>query len=448
MKRITLSVGLVALGAAAAHAQYATGLSSVDASKPWSFSGVIRGFYDDNYLTLPKSYPVIVNGGIVYLHPRDSYGTELSPAVYYNHSVESTLLTASFVYDLNWYEDRNSSTFQTFMFNTKLDHEFSERYKMSVTETFVSAQDPGILNPNVVSSPLRVPGSNIRNTSGLDLTAQMTRLLDLHLAYLNNIYAYQQNGGDEAPADSYASQSASLDRIEQSATIDLRWKALPETTAVFSYRYENVDYTSPEDIIFDGSAPYQSYAYYHGPGSYKAESRNNNDHFVYAGVDQSFTPTLNGSIRAGVEYVDYYHQDTSTLSPYVDASLTYQYLPRCAAQFGLKQLHNATDVTGVYGTTPVVDEESTAVYLSVSHAVTARLTAAVLAQAQYSSFTGGGAAYNQAGEDYYTLTVNIGYQFTPWLTGETGYNFSKLDSDLMNRSYTRDVVYVGIRATY
>jgi hypothetical protein len=217
---------------------------------------------------------------------------------------------------------------------------------------------------------------------------------------------------------------------------------------LFSYRYENVDYTSPEDIIFDGSAPYQSYAYYHGPGSYKAESRNNNDHFVYAGVDQSFTPTLNGSIRAGVEYVDYYHQDTSTLSPYVDASLTYQYLPRCAAQFGLKQLHNATDVTGVYGTTPVVDEESTAVYLSVSHAVTARLTAAVLAQAQYSSFTGGGAAYNQAGEDYYTLTVNIGYQFTPWLTGETGYNFSKLDSDLMNRSYTRDVVYVGIRATY
>ena len=31
---------------------------------------------------------------------------------------------------------------------------------------------------------------------------------------------------------------------------------------------------------------------------------------------------------------------------------------------------------------------------------------------------------------------------------EAGYNYSKLNSDLQFRSYTRDVMYLGIRAVY
>jgi hypothetical protein len=434
MKRICVSAGLIALGAAAAHAQYAPGLSTLDMSKPWSFSGVVRGFYDDNYLTLPKTYP---SGG-VFLHSRDSFGIEASPAIYYNHSVEDTLLSASYVYDVHWYEDRNGTTDQTHQFNAKMDHEFSERYKMTVSDSFVVSQDPGVLDPTVTSNPLRVPGSNIRNTGTLDFTLQMTRLFDLHVGYANTVYAYQQNAGDEYPANSYASYSALLDRIDQTAAVDLRWKATPETTGVLGYSFENLDYTSPEYIIFP--SPFS-------PG-YRADSRDSDVHYLYIGADESFTPKLNASIRVGGEYLDYYNDHTHDISPYVDASLTYQYMPDSTAQFGVKQLHNATDEAGygIAGTGPVLDEESTYVYMSISHRLTQRFTASALGQAQYSVFNGGGA--DGLREDYYIANINLAYHFTPWLTGETGYNYNKLNTELADRGYTRDIVYLGIRAIY
>ncbi|MGD0813260.1 MAG: outer membrane beta-barrel protein [Verrucomicrobiota bacterium] len=446
MKRICFSAGLVALGAAAAHAQYAPGLAYTEMTKPWSFTGVVRGFYDDNYLTLPKNFPgFLPNGTVGEVHSRDSFGIEASPGIYYNHSVENTLLSASYVYDVDWYEDREGTTFQTHAFNAKIDHEFSERYKVTASDSLVSAQDPGTIDPTVVATPLRVPGSNLRNTGNLDFTAQLTRLFDVHVGYANSDYWYQQAAGDEFlfPGEGqYASYQALLDRMDQTAAVDLRWKVLPETTGVFGYQYEDVGYTSHEYIIYPSIVNGVA-----SPG-FRANSRNSDTQYVYVGADESFTPNLNGSIRAGGMYIDYYNDVYHTLSPYVDASLTYQYMPQSTAQFGLRQTHNATDVAGVGTTSPVLDEESTAVYLSVSHRVTSRFTASALAQAQYSSFNGGGSAYDNSGEDFYTLNINFAYHFTPWLAGETGYNYSKLNSDLLDRSYTRDVVYLGVRATY
>jgi hypothetical protein len=466
MKRICVSAGLVALGAVAVHAQYAPGLSYLETSKPWSFTGVIRGFYDDNYLTLPKTYPALLppNNTPGFAHSRDSFGVEVSPGIFYNHSILDTLLSAGYVYDLNWYQDREGTTDQTHQFNARMDHEFSERYKMTVGESFVSAQEPGVLDSAVISTPLRVAGSNLRNTGTVDFTIQLTRLFDVHVGYANTVYAYQENAGDEAPANSFASYSALLDRIDQTAAVDLRWKALPETTGVLGYQYEHLDYTSPEYITYPGTINGFSF-----PG-FRANSRNSDSSYVYLGVDESFTPTLNGSIRAGGEYLYYYNNAmlvfaptpgefvyvkdaTHSISPYIDASLTYQYMPQSTAQFGIKEVHNTTDVPGsaapgAGGTSPVLDEQSTAVYLSVSHRVTSRFTASALAQAQYSSFNGGGSTLNGEGEDFYTANLNFAYHFTPWLTGETGYGYSKLNSQLYNRSYTRDIVYVGVRATY
>jgi hypothetical protein len=445
MKRICVSAGLVALGAAAAHAQYAPGLTTLETSKPWSLSASIRGFYDDNYLTLPKTVPGTIPGTFVQ-GARDSYGVEVTPAIYYNHSVEDTLFSAGYVYDLHWFEDREGTTDQTHQVNAKMDHEFSERYKLTLNENFASSQDPQVLGTTVLATPLRVTGGNIRNTATADFMMQLTRLFDVHVGYANSVYAYQQNAGDEYPANSYASYSALLDRMDQTAAVDLRWKALPETTGVLGYQFENLAYTSPEYIIYPGSVLINGVLTAF-PG-YRANSRDSDTSFVYVGADEAFTPKLTGSIRAGGEYLDYYNDHTHSIAPYVDASLTYQYMPQSTAQFGLKQMHNATDVAGVVGTVPVLDEQSTAVYLSVSHRVTSRFTAAALAQAQYSTFNGGGPFYDGKEENFYILNVNFMYHFTPWLTGETGYAYSKLNTELGDRGYTRNMVYLGVRAIY
>ncbi len=462
MNKVIVSVGIAALSAAAVQAQYAPGLTPLETSKPWSVALSLRGFYDDNYLTLPKSFPVGVNpvtGATVYAHPETSWGTEVTPSVAMNHSAENTLISASYIYDLQWYEN-HSTTDQSHQFNARLEHEFSERYKLSLNESFVVAQEPTVLDPSVVSSPFRVSGNNVRNSGQLDFTASLTKNLDLHLGYANTVYAYQQTArsvvgyGDNfsVPGPNGVffpepSRSAELDRMEHLASLDLRWKATPETTAIFGYQFGHTDYTAPEFIIFP-TAPFGPYNGPAGSQGYGSSIRNSDSHYVFVGADESFTPELTGSVRVGAEYLDYYNFHDSRISPYADASLTDQYLPGCSAQIGVKHVHNSTDVVGVQGTSPVMDEESTAIYLSDSHKLTDRLTISVLGQAQLSTFVGGGSSFDNKMDQFFIAQINVAYQWNPWLMTEAGYNYSKLNSDLAFRAYTRDFVYLGLRAMY
>jgi hypothetical protein len=366
--------------------------------------------------------------------------------------VENTLMSASYIYDMRWYEN-HSATDQSHQFNGRLEHEFSERYKLSLSESFVIAQEPTVIAADqTTAEPLRVEGNNVRNTGQADFTAGLTKDFDLHLGYGNTIYHYQQTGVQLYGIPGTAltvpepSRSALLDRMEQLATVDLRWKATPETTGILGYQYGHTEYTSPEYIIYPGADAVPATA---APG-FRSGIRNSDSHFVFVGADESFTPTLNGSIRAGGEYVDYYNSHDSRISPYVDASLTDQYMPGCSGQLGVKHIHNSTDVAGSIGTSfnPVLDEQSTAIYISDSHKLTERITATVLGQAQLSTFDGGGSGYDGKSEDFYILQINLAYHFSPWFMTEAGYNFSKLKSDLPDRTYTRDFMYLGLRATY
>lgn len=442
MKRICVSAGLVALGAVAANGQYAPGLSSVETTKPWALSATIRGFYDDNYLTLPKTIPG--PNGTTIPGARDSYGTEVSPSASYNHSTSDTLISATYTYDMTWYEDRLGRVDQSHQLNAKLDHEFSERYKIQVNESFVVAQEPSVLYPGVISSPLRVAGNNVRNSATADFTAQLSRLFDVHVGYGNTFYAFQENAGDEFPANSYPSYSALLDRMEQTVPVDLHWKILPETTGVFGFQYDHTGYTSPEYIIYPGISPFTGVPV---PG-YLSSSRDNDSYLVYVGVDQSLSPNLSFSLRLGGQYLDYYNFGSTTLSPYANASLTYQYMPASTLQVGVVNTHNATDVAGIIGTTPVLDEESTSSYVAVNHRLNSRLAVSFMGQAQFSTYNGGGGTFNGLEEDFYILTLNFDYHFNPWLTGQTGYNYNRLVSPLQNRSYSRDIFYLGLRASY
>jgi hypothetical protein len=443
MKKFVASVGLVALGAAAAHAQYAPGLTPLETSKAWSLSADLRGFYDDNYLTLPKADRI------------STWGTEVSPSVAVNHSVQDTLMSASYVYDLRWYATHPSpdtSIDQTHQFNGRLEHEFSDRYKLSVSDSFVSAQEPTIIDPSVISEPLRLEGNNVRNTGKIDFTAALTKLLDVQIGYANTVYAYSQKGTNEVVGGVpgfIASRSGALDRMEQLVTLDLRWKATPDTTGILGYQYGHVDYTSPEYIIQPGT--------FNAPNGYTANIRNDDEHFMFIGADESFTPDLNGSIRIGAEYLDYTQVHTTKLSPYADANLTWQYTAQSSAQIGVKQLHNTTDVVGY--TSPVLDENTTALYASVNHNITDRVTIGAMGQAQWSTFNGGdevgagglgvaGTSIDGKSENFYVLGLNVAYHFNPWFLAEAGYDYSKLNSEIPDRSYTRNQVYLGFRGTY
>jgi hypothetical protein len=251
------------------------------------------------------------------------------------------------------------------------------------------------------------------------------------------------------------SRSAVLDRVEQTGTLDIRQVILPKTVGVAGYRFRYVDYNSSDLIGVPGG------------DSYSANGRDSYSHYFYVGVDQTFTPTLNGSVRDGVQYTKYNHldefpagitaPDDSQWSPYVDANLTWVYRPGSYAQIGVKHERSQTDI-GILGTeVPILDAESTTVYGSLNHRLFGGeghgLIASLVGQYQNSSYDND--LSDDFSDNYFLAGVNLTYEFNRFLAAEAGYNYDRLDSDLdsseagsIPRSFTRNRVYIGIRASY
>jgi hypothetical protein len=435
MKKLIASVGLAALGVSTLHAQYAPGVTPAEMAKPWSVGLTLRGFYDDNPLTVP-------NGAA-----RSTYGTEVSPSVSLNHTVNDTAFTLSYVYDWRYYESLSTSD-TSHKFDAGVKENFSDRYSMQASDSFVVSEEPTVIDTTITTSPLRTAGSNLHNTGTLGFTAGLVPKLDLQLTYANNLYSYQQAFGDvynpagRALSPSY---SALLDRMEQLVTVNLNWKIMNELTGVLGYSYGHTGYTSSEPIIFGAGATVATA--FTCPGDIFSNKRDSDSHFFFVGADEQFTSQLNGSIRVGGEYLDYYHANTSDTSPYVDASLTWTYMEGSYVQGGVKHLHSATDVVGA-GTAgqPVLDSETTAAYLSLNQKIAGGFNAGLLGQYQHSAFNGGN--INGQSEDFFILGLNLAYRFNEYLNAETGYNWNKLVSDVSGRDYTRNMVYIGVRATY
>ena len=133
MKKALASAGLLALGAAASQTVLAQATGAPP--KPWSVSGTLRGFYDDNINTAPSG-PA----------KQSSIGYEIKPYGEVNLSSGPTVFTASYFYDLRYYEARASGKAeQDHDLELLFKHAFSERYSMDLGDSFVIAQEPEIL---------------------------------------------------------------------------------------------------------------------------------------------------------------------------------------------------------------------------------------------------------------------------------------------------------------
>ena len=437
MKHLLAAIGIVAAGATALHGQTTESqptsnseLTSQEKTKFWSVSGALRGFYDDNYTAIPKSEG-----------PLRSWGVEVSPSLSLNWAPAETLVGASYVYDYKYYENQSQHD-QTQQFNGKLIHNFTPRYRLELNDSFVLSSEPTVLDTTVISSPVkRTLEDNLRNRASILFAAELTPILGTEIGYQNTIYDYRQDLGDMSPAPDGTvgpSRSALLDRMEHLITLDLRWKVLPETTGILGYQFQFRDYTSSESIT--PTNPFLLLP------TVPASARDSRSHFLFIGADQSVGPNLRASVRVGGQYLDYYNVPTDKLSPYADANVTWTYLPGSYAQVGLKHEHAATDIVGD-PTYFVRDQEATTIYGAVTHKITAKLVGSALGQYQNSQFNGGGAGISGVGENFFLANVNLAYKINPYLLTEAGYEYNHLDSQF-DRAYTRNRVYLGVRATY
>jgi hypothetical protein len=447
MKKIVASVGLIALGASGLQSAPIPGLTE-EGGKNWSVALTLRGFYDDNINT-SSSGP----------GKQDAFGIEASPSINYGLQGPQTQLTLGYIYSFKYYDHRqigNSEKYdQQHLFNAALDHAFSERYKISVRDSFAIGQEPDILRTeNTFTTFQVISGDNIRNFGSINFDAELTRLFGLEIGYDNSYVDYAQNGVEfDDVGNIIPSNSGLLDRIENGVHLDTRWMILPETVGILGYRFRNVSYTSDEEI---GAELVRGI-----PFIVRSGTRNFREHSFYVGAEHTFSPSLTGAVRGGASYVDYYNDpngDHTEWGPYGLANLRYTYAPQSYVEIGLSQDFNATDVTGIPGnnnnpdapgvTSFTTSQEATVVYGSVNHQITPQLKGSLIGQFQYSSFNGGDVKNDS--ERYYLVGLNLSYQITPHLSTEIGYNYDKLDSDVSDsgRSFDRNRVYIGVTGSY
>jgi hypothetical protein len=428
MKKLFVSVGLIAAGTAGFQAAYAADIGSPAAAKVWNASLTLRGFYDDNYLTAANA--------------TGSAGFEVSPQVGMNLALQQTTLGARYTLGTYYYFERANLDQKpwdfTHQFDLWLDHAFTERWQASVSDSFVIGQEPELLDPGT-SIVTRTDGNNMRNTANLSVNTAWTRLFSTKLGYGNTFYDYQNSGTTEATlATQGASLAGLMNRIEQSVSLDFQWKVAPETLAFFGGMFGLANYTGNEPIAQTGLT---SFLY--------SDARNSRSYFGYVGVQRSMLANLSFNGRIGIQYTDNYNDpaNSTSLNPYADLSLIYTYLPGSYLQFGFTQTQNATDQTGLDSSGSIaMFTDSSTTYASLNHKLTPKLMGTLLGRWQHSIYNGG--LYDGNADNYYSLGLNFSYSFTPHFSAEAGYNLDTLKSQIPGNDYTRNRVYLGVSATY
>lgn len=442
MKKIIASTGMVALGVVGVQAAYTPGMSGQDNAKSWSLHGALRGFYDSNSTALPDD-AVLPSGAKA--DPIDSFGIGVEAGVGYNVSpLETTFIGADYTYGLKWYEGRESGkTDQTHKFNLKVDHSFTEKYKVSLNDSFVSSTEPTVLDQGGAITA-RTLSDAIRNRANVDFAAQFTPKLGATIGYGNTFYDYSQEASDVVNPTGNPSRSQLLDRMEHLIPVEARYTLDPETVILAGYQFGVVNYQDNNPYVVAGV-----------PGLANPSWRDNRSHYIFGGVEHNFTPQLNAALKAGIQIRDYDNLpsgssiDSSSSNPYVDGSVSYLYNPGSYVLVGYRHEDTATDLT-------VLDAQTDLIYVTWTHRITAKLNANLTYQWQYSSFNQGfGGSIDNQKELFNIFGINLSYSINQFLSAELGYNYDDLSSDVVDpgtgrdlRSYSRHVGYIGVRATY
>jgi len=463
MKKIFVSAGLLAAGAAGLQPALASGPDLVS-PKAWNISASLRGFYDDNY---------DISGT-----KRGSFGAEFSPTISLNVPMQQTDFGLRYTYGLYYYQDRDALGLNPFdqshQVNIWLDHAFNTRWKVNVSDTFAVGQEPELIGPQTGGNPVqyRVNGDNIANHATIKLDTEWTRQFSTSLVYGNSYYDYSNSGTTLGgpPSGSFnilttgipngqpffqflssglPSLAGTLNRIEQNVSLDLQWHFQPETVGFVGYNLSFVNYLGNEPI---GVFNYYALDVAH-PGSlvYYSNSRDSLSHYAYVGVSHQFTANLSGTLKGGASYTDSYNdplQTTTSISPYADLSVSYTYIPGSYVQLGFTHDINSTVVASVNAINGSMTQyaESSVIYASINHRFNPKLLGTIIGQCQYSTYQGGANA--SATDADYNFGINLSYHFTTHFSADLGYNFDYLQSNSTIPTYSRNRVYFGFGASY
>lgn len=449
MKKIFVSAGMAALGAMSLHAQsspYAPDLTAVNGMAPWSVSGTLRGFYDDNVYTSQRGQMT------------GSAGFEFSPSISLIMPLQQTELGLRYTYGLYYYQQRETHgeypIDQSHEADLWIDHAFTERLEGKVEDTFISGFEPQLTSS--AGYPYRTQANYIQNTGTLTLHTELSMLFSADLGYQNSWLDYAEHGATLASFSSGgtgASLAGLLNQDGHSIWLNLNYQYLPDLSFLVGYQFGLVNYTGNEPIgqnYFDGFPLGELRGEY-----YYSDNRDQWSQSVYVGGQYAAMANLSVSAQAGFEISDNYNlpsfdssQSPYSYEPYANIAVTYTYMQGDYVQLGFTQSESssATSDVDVYNGSLTLYTESSVLYATINHQITPNLVASIIGHYQYSSYVDGN--NSGAGQDWYSLGVNLSYTFNPHLSAEIGYNCSYLTTAGPLYGYTDSQGYFGITATY
>ena len=439
IQRFIASAGAIAVGMAAVRGQNVTGLTPQQASKWWTVSASLRGFYDDNYAFQPDGR-----------NRKGSQGVEISPTLSMNLPLEQTLIKGDYTYRLNYFGDRPDSAIDQYHdFFARVNHKFTPIQTVNIEENFTFSNEPQLGGNNAAQATFRRDSDWFRNRFGMAYNMRLNPRFGFELGYDVTTYDYVEDRGVSRdyfigiPASAVAFQvdslSALLDRTEHLIRVEPQYYFQEHTFGFIGYQFGFQDYTSTDFVNALVPSPFAGPARIELPQ--RGSIRDTVTHYGYVGVQHDFSRQLNGAARVGMVYADHFNLEETSLSPYADLSVGYTYLPGSSARLGLKHDRSATDNSGA------ADQIATTTYLSVNHRITPRITASTLLTYQLSELSGG--TLDGAGFSYLTLSLALDYKITENLFANLAYQYDAVSGDRgVYQDVTRNRVWMGARIVY
>ena len=374
------------------------------AESPIHLNNRLRLGYDDNVYQAGEA--TAADGSTVTHDETDSFRIIEELEMLVNLNLQRTYLGLRYRPSFIWYSDRDDDD-TDFLHDVDLNfvQKITPALVLSISDTLRASQLPELQDENYV---VRAKDDNYYNSAlaTLSYNVRPETRLDLSGRYI--LLRYTEDANEN---DNYYSAVGGL---------TLRQQLASRTTLMGDLRYQMVVYDEAEE----------------------AYNRDANSVFGGLGVEQTFNPKLLGSLRAGVEQRMYDNDaaDDNT-QPYGELSMTFLPTPATrittAASYSIYESDIAT----------YLSQNRTYLSLSFAHDFTTKLNFYLSGayslnqyEADYALETGA----VDADESSFLLSARLAYRINRinWL--EVGYQFIKLDSDLVNReSYDRNRFDIG-----
>ena len=374
------------------------------AESPIHLNNRLRLGYDDNVYQAGEA--TAADGSTVTHDETDSFRIIEELEMLVNLNLQRTYLGLRYRPSFIWYSERDDDD-SDFLHDVDLNfvQKITPALVLSISDTLRASQLPELQDENYV---VRAKDDNYYNSAlaTLSYNVRPETRLDLSGRYILLRYTEEANENDN-----YYSAVGGL---------TLRQQLASRTTLMGDLRYQTVVYDEADEF----------------------HNRDANSMFAGLGAEQTFNPKLLGSLRAGVEQRMYDNDaaDDNT-QPYGELSMTFLPSPATRITGAASYSIYESDVASY------LSQNRTYLSLSFAHDFTTKLNFYLSGayslnqyEADYALETGA----VDADETSFLVSARLAYRINRinWL--EVGYQFIKLDSDLVNReSYDRNRFDIG-----